>query len=496
MSVILPLVVALAGSFAIEAAATPRRVSVRPGDVAIRLGSYALIAAFWFVFSWRPWLACLSIVATIVVTVLINRLKRRVLGEPLVFSDLALLRQVPRHPELYYTTPLTHPRTAGPLLLGFAAAAFWYTVEPAALPHGLGPSLAAIVALPLALLALGFAARTRPGRAAIAARFPVPDLEADVARYGVLATMLAYWARRDAEAAAPPSAEPLSLPPDRGDAVVVVVQLESFMDPARLGGAPLPMMERVRSEAAQYGRLTVPTHGAYTMRSEHAALTGREGASLGFGGFDPYLSSGGREPTSLARLARAAGYETVFVHPYHRDFFDRAGVMKELGFDRLIMHEDFADAPRVGPYVGDAAVAERILAEVRGRRGPILVFCATMENHGPWKPGRLPGIDDPLEQYFHHVGNAGRAVEALVDGLSADEATLCVFGDHAPSLPCYRPGDGDPRTDYALFRFGRPSTDAPRRVDLRIAALGCRLRDAVRSETASASDPSVAVPRS
>ncbi|GEP01814.1 hypothetical protein HPGCJGGD_3600 [Methylobacterium haplocladii] len=483
MSVILPIVVALAAAFAIEAAATARRVSLRPGDVAIRLGAYALIMAFWFVFSWRPWLAGFSIVTTIVVTVLVNRLKRRVLGEPLVFSDLALLRQVPQHPELYYTTPLTHPKTAVPLLLGAGCAAFWYTVEPAALPHGLGASLAAIVALPLALLALGFAARTRHGRAAFAARFPAPDLEADVARTGVLATMLAYWARRDAEAAAPSPAGKLSLPPGRGDEVVVVVQLESFMDPARLGGPTLPMMERVRGEAVQYGRLTVPTHGAYTMRSEHAALTGREGASLGFGGFDPYLSGGGREPTSLARLARAASYETVFVHPYHPDFFDRAGVMRELGFDRLIMIEDFSDAPRVGPYVGDASVAERILAEVRGRKGPILVFCSTMENHGPWKPGRLAGIDDPLGQYFHHVGNAGRAVEALIDGLAAEEATLCVYGDHAPSLPCYRPGDGDPRTDYALFRFGRPRAGAPQRIDLRIAALGCRLRDAVRSET-------------
>ncbi|MET0257715.1 MAG: LTA synthase family protein [Methylobacterium sp.] len=487
MSVILPLLVALAASFAIEAAATTRRVSLRPGDVAIRLAAYALVTAFWFVFSWRPWLAAFSIVTTIVVTVLVNRLKRRVLGEPLVFSDLALLRQVPRHPELYYTTPLTHPKTAVPLLLGAGCAAFWYTLEPAALPRGLGASVVAVAALPLALIALGLAARTRFGRAAIAARFPAPDLEADVARVGVLATMLAYWARRDAEAAAPVPPEPLTLPPGRGDAVVVVVQLESFMDPARLGGAPLPLMERIRAEATQYGRLTVPTHGAYTMRSEHAAITGREGASLGFGGFDPYLSSGGREPTSLARLARAAGYETVFVHPYHRDFFDRAGVMRELGFDRLIMIEDFSGAPRVGPYVGDAGVAERILAEVRGRRGPILVFCSTMENHGPWKPGRLPGIDDPLEQYFHHVDNAGRAVGSLIDGLSAEQATLCIYGDHAPSLPCFRPGDGDPRTDYALFRFGRSTVGGPRRVDLRIAALGCRLRDAVRSETPSAS---------
>ena len=182
MSVILALVVALAGSFAIEASAAARRVSLRPGDVGVRLGSYALITAFWFVFSWRPWLAGASTLATIMISMIIDALKRKILGESLVFSDLALLRQVPRHPDLYYTMPLTHPRIAVPLLLAFLGVAAWYAIEPTALPLGWPASLLAMVALPAALLALWFGGRTRFGRAVLAARFPEPDLEADVAR--------------------------------------------------------------------------------------------------------------------------------------------------------------------------------------------------------------------------------------------------------------------------------------------------------------------------
>ncbi|WP_258318270.1 hypothetical protein, partial [Escherichia coli] len=73
-----------------------------------------------------------------------------------------------------------------------------------------------------------------------------------------------------------------------------------------------------------------------------------------------------------------------------------------LGFDRLIMEDDFSGAPRVGPYVADAAMADRVLAEIHGRIGPLFLYGITMENHGPWKPGRLPGIDDPLAQYLAH----------------------------------------------------------------------------------------------
>ncbi|MEH3119553.1 MAG: LTA synthase family protein [Methylorubrum populi] len=479
---LVPLAVALAGSFAIEAAASPRRPSLRPGDLAIRALGYALITLFWFQFSWRPWLAACSCLLTLAILSVVDRLKRTVIGEPMVFSDFALLAQVPRHPELYYTLPLTDPRMGGPLLLGVAGVVAWYRLEPAALPEGTAASLLAMLGLPAALASLALAALTPPGRAWLRRRLPRPDLDRDVARFGLVASLMGYALRRRGEARTPPAFG--ALPAEAGaapeDEVVVVVQLESFLDPARLGGPDLPLMARIRAQAAQYGRLAVPAHGAYTMRTEHAVLTGCEPEALGFGRFDPYLARKGEEPTSLARLARAAGFETVFVHPFHRDFFDRARVFRRLGFERLVMEEDFADAPRVGPYIGDVAVAERILAEAAPERGRTFVFSVTMENHGPWKAGRLAGLDAPLAQYLHHVAHTGQAVERLIDGLAGRRATLCVFGDHAPSLPGLRPTETGPlATDYALFRFGRGDVPPPARIDLAAAGLGRVLRKAV-----------------
>ena len=155
--------------------------------------------------------------------------------------------------------------------------------------------------------------------------------------------------------------------------------------------------------------------------------------------------------------------------------------MEAFGFADLVMGEAFAEAPRVGPYVGDVALGARLLAEVRARRAPLFLFCVTMENHGPWKPGRLPGIDDPQAQYLHHVAHTGQMVEDLVAGLDAiarergQTITLCVFGDHAPSLPSCKPGFGGRTTEYALFRFGRPH-EAPQRADIAADELGRALR--------------------
>ena len=122
-----------------------------------------------------------------------------------------------------------------------------------------------------------------------------------------------------------------------------------------------------RARATLHGRLRVPAHGAYTMRTEHAVLTGpmpRISASACSTPTSPMAATSRR---ACPLRARDAGFETVFVHPFHRDFFNRAAVVTRLGFDRLIMEDDFAGAPRVGPYVGDAALADRVLAEVRAR---------------------------------------------------------------------------------------------------------------------------------
>lgn len=497
MQMIPALLVAVLGALAIEAANGRSPVRRRPGDLAIRLACYALIMLFWFQFSWRPWLAGASCLLTLAIATMVDRLKREVIGEPLVFSDLALIPQVPRHPDLYYTVPLSDPRMVAAILASVSGVALWYYLEPSLLPDGISASLAALLAIPLGFLGAVRLARTAPAAAWLRARCPVPNLEDDVGRFGVLGTMMLYGLRRAAERR---EAEPIPAVIDPavapGDDVVVVVQLESFLDPVRLGGPPLPLMARVAAGAVQHGRLAVPSHGAYTMRSEHAVLTGANPDTLGFGRFDPYLAYRGGDPTSLARLARSAGYETVFIHPYHRDFFARAAVMTAFGFDRLVMQEDFAGAERVGSYIGDVPVAERILAEVRARKGPIFVFCVTMENHGPWKPGRLPGIDDPLEQYLHHIANTGRAAEMLIDGLAGERATLCLFGDHPPSLPGYRRGAEAPQTDYALFRFGRSEPGEPRQVALSASELGRVLRCAVSGCAEAAAKLSVAVPPS
>ncbi|MGH1572989.1 hypothetical protein ACRAWG_22815 [Methylobacterium sp. P31] len=171
------------------------RASLAPRDLGLRLLGYFLVLLFWFEFSWRPWLAGLTCVVTVAILIIVSRAKRSVIGEPLLFSDFALLPQVPRHPQLYYIPPLWDPRISVPVLLTLAATVIWYRTEPSVLPVATLPRILAVLGLPLLLWLLVRAAPRPPLARLIARWFPHPDLEADVARVGLPASLLGYTAR-------------------------------------------------------------------------------------------------------------------------------------------------------------------------------------------------------------------------------------------------------------------------------------------------------------
>ncbi len=468
---------------------------IRPAALAARLGLQAALFLAWFSLCWRPLLAAAAAVVTVAVLRLVSEAKRRLVGEPLAFSDLALLRQAVEHPDLYYVD-------ARALLPAAALAALvgaWMWWEPPALRRDPVAAALAVAALPLALAGAARAGCRR--LAALAARLaepfgPEPDALARAlvrgeARLGLalsLAVGLSRWEAR--RRGPPPRAVPVAGPPlahpratlRPGPRTVVVVQVESFVDPAGVpGGRPAPHLDRLRRAAILQGTLGVPGHGAYTMRSEFAVLSGLEGAEIGEEGFDPYLSAAGRAAAgrgfaTLATALRGRGHRTVFVHPFRRGFFGRDRVLPALGFDRLVMEEGFEGAERVGGRVSDAAVAQRVLAEVDAAPGPVLVFAVTMQNHGPWRVEHDPPAGTPLARYRDNLADADRMIGALLDGLldrleaRGAPALLCVYGDHPPILDAVGPPRPGPTTPYAVAMVGAAGPGARR--DLSAAALG------------------------
>jgi hypothetical protein len=433
-----------------------------------RLVILAVFYAFWLGVFWRPWMAAFASMGTVLLFAMVGNIKKRLLFEPLVFLDLQLVQQVLQHPKLYYSEILTAPRhvtlTVTAILVLLAAVLAGAHAE-AALP---GPADELIrLALMLLPLALYWLPRVQGGAEFVARHWlpgPAGEKNPDKAtsRWGQFVPLFAHYCAWIAEgrSAAPrqPNIRPLPVTaPARGSSLphIVAVQCESFVNPARYFHHPpeLPAFASARESAVACGILEVPAGGAYTMRTEFAFLSGLPGSRLGFDAYNPYVRADRRPWPSLARALSECGYATDFIHPHDMRFFRRDRVMPSLGFQHMHGEERFSDADRLGPYVSDEAVARCVLELLEGATQPRFVFAVTMENHGPWRPGRLDATEhDERQIYFRHLQSADRAIHLLMEAFNSLErpVVFCFFGDHTPLLHFDTAEPAASSTDYFI----------------------------------------------
>jgi hypothetical protein len=414
-------------------------------------------------------LSAATIATLVIALALASNAKFAVLGEPLLFSDLALVGAVVRHPQFYFSAL----RFWQILLLGTAAAVLpallaWAFV-PVATVH-LAGLLVAAAACGLLVLLL----RLPPWRS-----LPlVPDTQTDVVRHGLLATMLMHWSKWR-QTADPPACKELTLARS-GAEIVVIIQCESFADPVELFRNPdltLPGLAMARANALQWGNLNVSGFGAYTMRTEYGVLFGRSEADLGFRCFDPFLTAMGEASHALPARLRPMGWRSVFIHPHDLGFYGRDRIMPKAGFDELLGEDSFpAPAPGEGRYVTDAELASRIIKVASEANDRTLIYAVSIENHGPWPPDTASDGARQSSAYLRLVRKGDAMLSRLLLALDALDrpALLVFFGDHRPSIPGLSDPGGDRHTPYVLLRFGAangPERDALGPCDLTPAGL-------------------------
>ncbi|WP_175691541.1 LTA synthase family protein [Burkholderia anthina] len=482
-------------SFIVEAIAVTRSSLRRPPvALLLHLVALAVVAMGCIALTGRP---IFSLGATLVLTgllALVGNAKFASLREPLVFSDLSLFSQVFSHPRLYL--PFLGSGKLVVVLVGIAATVAAFVAE-SSVAFG-QRSAAAVVAL------VGW-----PVCVALSRRLPLTQHPfTDQCRFGFFAAFIAYLinglsrAERSAFARAvgsgpfsfsAPDPEPGVARPD-----VIVIQSESYFDARRLGewvaGAPYAHFDRAKRESFEQGELTVPAWGANTMRSEFAMLTGLTPLELGFARFYPYMFVR-RACTSLAGYFSRGGYRTVAVHPYHADFFGRRRAFAHMHFERFLDIGSFGDAPRVGPYVGDVAVAEKLISLLEDSDDkPLFAFAITMENHGPLHletvsrgeaAARHTLGDDArwhdLTAYLRHVENADAMIGRLTSYLRerSRPTVLCFYGDHVPAMSSVFDAleTAPSRSDYFIWRnFG---SDVGKRRDADVETLGSTIQRAM-----------------
>ncbi|HET8942263.1 MAG TPA: LTA synthase family protein [Rudaea sp.] len=418
----------------------------------------------------RAWLSAALSATALVILHTINSLKLLNIGIPLLPADFHFLQG--GHGEgALFSQYLSLPVLMLPLLgLLLIVVALWFERRRRAVGPRLRMVLGAMALLVMTTLYFG----TAPWKhlySQRALRFePWTPTETE-ARAGLMPTLLMFrWEMahgvrmpKDRSAAKKLLAEKAQAlrdamqPPPNSTAEhpdIVIVQSESFFDPERMRGMPtgrtIPNFHALAKHGAS-GQLTVPTFGGGTVRTEFEVLTG-----LGlkfFPGIEyPYFELMGHTIPSLPRLLEHAGYQALAIHPNAPGFWNRPHALHQLGIDKFIAGDAFKSASKVGLFVSDAAMTDRIVAELHDTGPPQFMLAISMEAHGPYEfrpgldPKRFaalpvpPGLDEygehTLRNYLYHLQDADHELGRLAAVLmQRKRRTLLLFyGDHLPGL--------------------------------------------------------------
>ncbi|MFE5320102.1 LTA synthase family protein [Paenibacillus sp. NPDC056579] len=245
---------------------------------------------------------------------------------------------------------------------------------------------------------------------------------------------------------------------------IIIVLSESFWDPTLMKDLtfsrdPIPTFHEL-SKKYTSGWMLSPQFGGGTANVELEVLTGNSMRFLPENtiAYEEFVK---RDIESLASILSSRNYTPTAITPFYDWYFDSRNVYRHFGFSRYISYEFFNPDEFVGPYIGDHAVAKRIIEESARTEGADFIFANTMENHYHYyankferntirikdKKDTMAGAAiDILETYAQGANGADAMLQELVEHYSkVKEPTIVVFfGDHLPFF----------EEDYYVYREG------------------------------------------
>ncbi len=245
---------------------------------------------------------------------------------------------------------------------------------------------------------------------------------------------------------------------------IVVVMNESFSDPHEVGPLDtdvdyMPFIHSLQEghENTVTGIINVSVQGGNTPNTEFEFLTGNTMAFLPKGciPFQQYLT---HDIDAMPRYLSSLGYETLAMHPYLSNGWNRTRAYPYLGFSDMKFLEYFEemDPEYVREYISDEFFSSAIIKEVEKRNddGPVFSFNVTMQNHSSYSKDYdnlkrqvkiIAEEDTPhlheMENYLNLVKLSDDAFREMVEHYeNTDRKTLLVFfGDHQPPTINYEP---------------------------------------------------------
>ena len=237
--------------------------------------------------------------------------------------------------------------------------------------------------------------------------------------------------------------------PDEQKVTVVGIMLEAFSDltdfPAlgelsSVRGVYEPLHELEKRSVS--GDLLTNIFAGGTTDTEWGFLTG-------YSEHEEFRSA----TDSFVRYFKAQGYDTLYRHPGYSWFYNRSNVNDYLGFDESVFNESgFADLISIDEalYASDAVLVDYLLNDIDTRTeddAPLFLFSVSYQNHGPYpsetyweeyvtpeKTGWSMESCCVVNNYLAGIRSTIEQMRRLTRELDArdEPVVLVLFGDHKP----------------------------------------------------------------
>ena len=179
---------------------------------------------------------------------------------------------------------------------------------------------------------------------------------------------------------------------------IIFVQLESFFDPTevewlRFSEDPIPNLRKLFSEYST-GYFKVPSVGAGTANTEFEVLTGMSMRFFGPGEYPYKTYAKTKVLESAASALTSLGYGAEALHNNGGNFYSRAQVFNNMGFDHYTSKE-FMNILQTTPkgWATDDILVPNIMESMDTTEGQDFVFTISVQGHGDYPTE--PTLENP-----------------------------------------------------------------------------------------------------
>lgn len=261
---------------------------------------------------------------------------------------------------------------------------------------------------------------------------------------------------------------------DTNRANIIVIMSEAFWDMSevvsriQIDENPYAEFEKIKNESLS-GKVAVNVYGGNTVTSEFEFLTGLNISKLQNAGARYYNSMKKTDNTFVSYL-NCLGYDSVAIHPYDGEFWNRNVAYSQMGFDRFVDRDEFCYYENYNEFMSDDAFVKQIIHEYetgKNNNKPEFIFGVSIMNHTVGLVHEMTGedvyknelnvgisvgdngktnaknnnelsdiekLEESTSKYLNGIKLTCESFEYLMNYLKQqDEETLVViFGDHAP----------------------------------------------------------------